>query len=268
MVLTWTGTWRQARTSQSRVAPPQQITTVGSAAHAAAQRDSSVSGHRTWRYTPSYTTTNSPDSKRAACAAAPTAAQPELMAEVETPPRRRRLLVFLPLAVFVLLAAIFLMQLFSGRDVSEIPSVLIGQPAPSTNLPPLQGTSLPGVDSAAFRGKVTLLNVWASWCVPCREEHPVLLELSKDARFTLQGINYKDKMENASAFLASLGNPFAAIGVDDNGRAGIDWGVYGVPETFVIGRDGKIAFKHVGPLSDYAVRTELMPEIDRALAAN
>lgn len=188
------------------------------------------------------------------------------MAEVETPPRRRRLLVFLPLAVFVVLASIFLMQLFSGRDVSEIPSVLIGQPAPPTNLPPLQGAGLPGVDSATFMGKVTVLNVWASWCVPCREEHPVLLELSKDSRFSLQGINYKDKMENASAFLASLGDPFAAIGVDANGRAGIDWGVYGVPETFIIGKDGKIAFKHVGPLSDYAVRTELMPEIDKALA--
>jgi cytochrome c biogenesis protein CcmG/thiol:disulfide interchange protein DsbE len=185
--------------------------------------------------------------------------------EIETP-RRPRLLVFLPLAAFLALGAIFLLQLFSGRDVSEIPSVLIDQPAPETKLAPLEGMRLPGVNSADFKGKVTVLNVWASWCAPCREEHPVLLALSQDKRFSLEGMNYKDKPENASQFLDVLGNPFAALGVDPTGRTGIDWGVYGVPETYVIGKDGKIAFKHIGPLSDAAVANELMPEIEKALA--
>lgn len=186
----------------------------------------------------------------------------------ETPaaPRPRSWLVALPLALFVALAVLFLAQLMSGRDVSAIPSVLIGHPAPATALPPLEGTSLPGLDSRDFAGKVTVVNVWASWCVPCRDEHPHLMQLAGDPRFTLAGLNYKDKPENARRFLGELGNPFAAIGVDASGRAGIDWGVYGVPETFVVGRDGKIAWKHVGPFDDRSVREELMPEIEKALA--
>ena len=188
--------------------------------------------------------------------------------DTEAPARwRPRLLVFLPLAAFLALITVFLVQLFSGRDVSEVPSVLIGLPAPETKLAPLDGTGLPGIDSATFKGKVTVLNVWASWCAPCREEHPALVALARDKRFSLEGMNYKDKPENASQFLGALGNPYAAIGVDPSGRAGIDWGVYGVPETYVIGKDGKIAFKHVGPLSDSAVASELMPQIEKALAA-
>jgi cytochrome c biogenesis protein CcmG, thiol:disulfide interchange protein DsbE len=186
--------------------------------------------------------------------------------EAEKAPRRSRLLILLPLVVFLGLGAIFLLQLFSGRDVSEIPSALIGQPAPPTKLAPLDGAQLPGIDSALFKGKVTVLNVWASWCAPCREEHPWLLALSQDSRFELAGMNYKDKSDNAKAFLAQMGNPYAAIGVDAAGRAGIDWGVYGVPETFIIGKDGKIAFKHVGPLSEGSVEDQLMPEIEKALA--
>src|SRR5262245_23225936 len=108
---------------------------------------------------------------------------------------RARLLVLLPLAVFVGLAAIFMLQLFSGRDVSEIPSVLIGQSAPQTKLAPLEGMQVPGIDSAEFKGKVTVLNVWASWCAPCREEHPALLALAQDKRFDLAGMNYKDQAE-------------------------------------------------------------------------
>jgi cytochrome c biogenesis protein CcmG/thiol:disulfide interchange protein DsbE len=188
--------------------------------------------------------------------------------EAEARSRRRpRLLVFLPLVAFLVLAGVFTLQLFSGHDVSEVPSALIGQPAPQTKLAPLDGTGLPGIDSTGFKGKVTVLNVWASWCAPCREEHPVLLGLSQDRRFSLQGMNYKDKPENAAGFLSALGNPYAAIGVDPSGRTGIDWGVYGVPETYIIGKDGKIAFKHVGPLTDGAVASELMPEIEKALAA-
>jgi cytochrome c biogenesis protein CcmG, thiol:disulfide interchange protein DsbE len=181
--------------------------------------------------------------------------------------RRSRLLALLPLAAFAALAAIFLTQLMSGRDAAEIPSALIGQPAPATKLAALDGASVPGLDSSAFKGKVTVLNVWASWCAPCREEHPLLLGLAGDNRFTLVGLNYKDPPDLAQKFLAGFGNPFSAIGVDPDGRAAIDWGVYGVPETFIIGKDGKIAFKHVGPLTVEAVKAELLSEIEKALTA-
>ncbi|RWL89787.1 MAG: DsbE family thiol:disulfide interchange protein [Mesorhizobium sp.] len=187
--------------------------------------------------------------------------------ETEAPAPRRRLFVLLPLLVFLGLAGLFLSQLLSGRDVAEIPSALIGLPAPQTSLPPLEGVNLPGLDSKSFAGKVTLVNVFASWCAPCREEHPVLLGLSQDKRFTLAALNYKDQPENARRFLGDLGNPYQAIGVDPVGRAAIDWGVYGVPETFVIGKDGKIAYKHVGPLTPDSVRTLLLPQIEKALAA-
>ena len=188
--------------------------------------------------------------------------------ESETPaPPRRRLIVLLPLLVFLGLAGLFLLQLLSGRDEAAVPSALIGLPAPQTNLPALEGSNLPGLDSKAFAGKVTLVNVFASWCAPCREEHPVLLALSQDKRFVMTALNYKDQPENARRFLGNLGNPFQAIGVDEAGRTAIDWGVYGVPETFVIGKDGKIAYKHVGPLTPDSAQTLLLPEIEKALAA-
>ncbi|MBZ9997817.1 DsbE family thiol:disulfide interchange protein [Mesorhizobium sp. BH1-1-4] len=191
-----------------------------------------------------------------------------MSSEIETPtPTRRRLFVFLPLLVFLGLAGLFLSQLLSGRDVSEVPSALIGLPAPRTSLPALEGSNLPGLDSNAFAGKVTLVNVFASWCAPCREEHPVLLGLAQDKRFTMAALNYKDRPENARRFLGDLGNPFQAIGVDEAGRTAIDWGVYGVPETFLIGKDGKIAYKHVGPLTAESARTLLLPRIEKALAA-
>ncbi|KAA3451259.1 DsbE family thiol:disulfide interchange protein [Mesorhizobium sp. SARCC-RB16n] len=188
--------------------------------------------------------------------------------ETETPtPTRRRLFVFLPLLVFLGLAGLFLSQLLSGRDVSEVPSALIGLPAPQTSLPPLEGSNLPGLDSKAFAGKVTLVNVFASWCAPCREEHPVLLALAQDKRFAMAALDYKDRPENARRFLGDLGNPFQAIGIDEAGRTAIDWGVYGVPETFVIGKDGRIAYKHVGPLTAESAKELLLPQIDKALAA-
>ncbi len=183
------------------------------------------------------------------------------------PGSRSRLALLVPLLVFLGLAGLFLAQLLSGRDTSEVPSALIGQPAPKTDLPALDGAGLPGIDGTGFSGKVTVVNVWASWCVPCRDEHPHLMQLAGDPRFTLAGLNYKDKPENARRFLGELGNPFAAIGVDESGRTAIDWGVYGVPETFVVGRDGRIAYKHVGPLTPDSVRTLLLPEIEKALAA-
>jgi cytochrome c biogenesis protein CcmG/thiol:disulfide interchange protein DsbE len=187
--------------------------------------------------------------------------------ETEAPAPRRRLFVLLPLLVFLGLAGLFLSQLLSGRDAAEIPSALIGLPAPRTSLPPLEGTNLPGLGSKNFIGKVTLVNVFASWCAPCREEHPVLLGLSQDKRFGMAALNYKDQPANARRFLGDLGNPFQAIGVDPAGRTAIDWGVYGVPETFVIGKDGKIAYKHVGPLTPDSARDQLLPQIEKALAA-
>lgn len=181
-------------------------------------------------------------------------------------PARRRLFLLLPLGVFLALAAVFLMQLLSGRDLTAVPSALIGQPAPATELPPLEGGALPGLDSRQFAGQVTLLNVFASWCAPCRDEHPVLMALAEDGRYQVVALNYKDKPENARRFLGDLGNPYSAIGVDRTGRTAIDWGVYGVPETFLIGKDGRIAFKHVGPLTPDAVKSTLLPQIEKGLA--
>lgn len=180
--------------------------------------------------------------------------------------RSRRLLFLLPLLVFLALAAVFLMQLFSGRDTSLVPSALIGRDAPQTDLPPLEGMTLPGLSSDAFAGKITLVNVWGSWCLPCRQEHPLLMELARDGRFVIAGLNYKDKPENARRFLGDLGNPYDAIGVDQNGRAAIDWGVYGVPETFLVGPEGRIRYKHVGPFTPESVQNDLMPEIEKLLA--
>lgn len=180
----------------------------------------------------------------------------------------RRWLVALPLVLFAALAGVFLYQLTSGKDSSVVPSVLIGREAPATSLPPLESTGLPGLESSGFQGKVTVLNVWASWCAPCREEHPLLMEMAKDGRFVIAGLNYKDKPENAARFLGTLGNPYSMIGRDENGRGAIDWGVYGVPETFIVGKDGRIAFKHVGPLTPAILQNQFMPEIEKALAAN
>lgn len=169
------------------------------------------------------------------------------MSELPNPPlvSSRKLLVFLPLVLFGLIAVVSLMQLMSGRDLAAVPSALIGKPAPVMELGTLQ--DLPAFVIA--KDKATIVNVWASWCAPCREENALLLELSKDDRFEVAGINYKDTAENAKAFLAALGNPFDSIGTDLKGRAAIEWGVYGVPETFIVRHDGTIAYKHVGPLS-------------------
>lgn len=179
----------------------------------------------------------------------------------------RRLIVFLPLALFLGLALIFLVRLFAG-DPSRLPSALIGKPVPAFSLPAIEGHDQPGfaqVDLA--RGRPALVNVFASWCAPCRNEHPLLMELARDERFTLYGINQKDNPENARRFLGRLGNPYSAIGADTNGRVSIEWGVYGVPETFLVSGDGRILFKHVGALTAEVIRDKLMPEIAKAIAA-
>jgi cytochrome c biogenesis protein CcmG/thiol:disulfide interchange protein DsbE len=188
----------------------------------------------------------------------------------ETPRKtRRNILLLLPLLAFLGLAGLFFVRLGAG-DASRIPSALIGQPAPKTDLPPLAGIErdgkpVPGLTNDTFKGAVTLVNVWASWCVPCRDEVPQLDQLSKDKRIQLAGINYKDAPDNARRFLNRYGNPFAATGTDENGRSSIDWGVYGVPETFLIGRDGKIAYKLVGPITAENLAKALGPEIEKAL---
>jgi len=170
--------------------------------------------------------------------------------KVANPSLRIARLASVPLAVFAVLAAVFFIGL-EGDDPSVVPSALIGQEVPAFELPPLEGMGLPGLASADLaRGKVTLVNVFASWCGPCRLEHPVLMELSKRGDIAVVGINYKDEPENARRFLASLGVPYQAVGADPTGRASIDWGVYGVPETFVVDGRAIIRFKWVGPVSD------------------
>lgn len=186
-------------------------------------------------------------------------------------PGRRRLLVLLPLIAFLALAALFYGRLFTG-DPSRLPSALIGRPAPALDLPPLEGLAregqpVAGLTSADLKGGVTVLNIFASWCVPCRDEHPYLVELSKMPGFRLVGLNYKDDAGNARRFLGRFGNPYAAVGVDANGRTAIDWGVYGVPETFVIGKDGRIAYKFIGPIDAQGLKERLLPEIEKAVAA-
>jgi cytochrome c biogenesis protein CcmG/thiol:disulfide interchange protein DsbE len=184
--------------------------------------------------------------------------------------RRRRWLVTLPLIGFMAVAALFLLRLYGG-DPSKIPSALIGRPAPQTALPPLEGLArngipVPGLDPTVFKGKVSVVNVWASWCVPCHDEAPLLTAMAKDTRLQIVGINYKDSPDNARRFLGRYGNPFTAVGVDGNGRGAIEWGVYGVPETFVVGRDGTILYKMVGPVTPANLDSVLKVEIEKALS--
>lgn len=184
---------------------------------------------------------------------------------------RGRLLAAVPLIIFVALSAIFFKQLLNTDDKSAIPSALIGKQAPVFELAPLAGLnragkSIPGFDSTLFQGNVSIVNIWASWCVPCRLEHPIITELAEDKRIHLFGLNYKDKPENALRFLGQLGNPYERVGVDPKGQIAIDWGVYGIPETFIVGKDGSILYKHVGPISPEIVKTKIMPVIEKALA--
>jgi cytochrome c biogenesis protein CcmG/thiol:disulfide interchange protein DsbE len=187
----------------------------------------------------------------------------------ETVPRTSRWMMVLPLVAFAALAAIFWFRLGSG-DPSRIPSALIGHPAPPTALPALEGlvnngAQVPGLDPSVFKGKVSVVNLWASWCVPCHDEAPLLTELGRDNRLQMVGINYKDSPDNARRFLGRYGNPFGIVGVDANGRASIEWGVYGVPETFIVGREGTIVYKLVGPVTPDNINTVLKIEIDKAL---
>lgn len=161
----------------------------------------------------------------------------------------RRLLLFLPLAVLAAVLGFLLQGLTSGREPDAIPSALIGRAAPAFELPPIEGVDVPGLSTADLAsGEVTALNVFASWCVPCRAEHAVLTELAEREGLRLLGLNYRDEPEDAAAFLAELGNPYERIGADVTGRTGIEWGVTGVPETFLVGPDGTVLYRHAGPI--------------------
>ncbi len=161
-----------------------------------------------------------------------------------------RALAFVPLGIALIFGGFFLWGLNPDRDPNDIPSVLISQPAPEFTLEAVQGLETPNFsrfDLTANDGPV-IVNVFASWCVPCRAEHAVLTGLVENNGLRLFGINYKDKPEDATRWLTALGNPYERIGADFNGRAGIEWGISGVPETFIVGADGTVLYRYVGPV--------------------
>jgi cytochrome c biogenesis protein CcmG/thiol:disulfide interchange protein DsbE len=168
------------------------------------------------------------------------------MSEALAPQRSRlRLLVWAPVLLFAVVGILLAIGL--TRDPETLPSVLVGKPAPAFSLPPIPGRDEQGFASGDLGGRPMLVNVFASWCLPCRAEHPLLSRLAETG-VVIQGINYKDRPEDVRAWLAELGDPFEKVGSDQSGRVGIDWGVYGVPETFVLDREGRIVHRHVGPL--------------------
>ncbi len=177
--------------------------------------------------------------------------------------RRRGLMVALPLTVFVALAAVLGWGL--TRNADDIPSVLIGKPVPEFSLPPVEGRTL-GLSSADLRGEVSLVNVFASWCVACREEHPLFMRIAADGTVPLHGLSYKDQPQDASKWLDALGDPYTRTGADLDGRVAIDWGVYGVPETFVVGADGRIAYRHIGAVTPKALDATILPLVERLRA--
>lgn len=180
------------------------------------------------------------------------------------PQKRWRFAGYLPLAVYFVLAVILGIGL--TLNPREVPSPLIGKAVPEFSLPPVQGRTL-GLATADLKGEVALVNVFASWCVACREEHPVLLELGKKGIVPIHGLNYKDKPADAQAWLDALGDPYTRTGADTSGRVGIDWGVYGVPETFVVDRNGLIAYKHIGPITPKALEDTILPLVRKLQAA-
>jgi len=174
----------------------------------------------------------------------------------------RYVLFALPLIALVALVAIFASSI--NRDPDLIRSVLIDKPAPAFAMAAVPDIGVPGFDTASLKGEVTVVNVFASWCIPCRAEHPLLTALKDVAQVRLFGINQADAPDNAKAFLDELGNPYDAVGMDRDRRVSIDWGVYGVPETFVVNAEGVITFKHVGPLTPQSLEADLLPAIAAA----
>jgi cytochrome c biogenesis protein CcmG/thiol:disulfide interchange protein DsbE len=172
------------------------------------------------------------------------------------PERTLRLGVFAPLAVFLVIGVFLGIGL--TLDPRKIPSPLIGKPVPEFELPPVKGRTL-GLATSNLKGEVSLVNVFASWCTACREEHPLWLQVQKSGLVPIHGLDYKDKPDDAQAWLKELGDPYTRTGADISGRVGIDWGVYGVPETFVIDRNGVIAYKHIGPITAKSLNETLLP---------
>lgn len=181
----------------------------------------------------------------------------------------RMALRLLPVALFLGLAGIFFVRLYAG-DASVLPSALIDKSVPQFNLPGMgkdagSDMKLPGLATKDLKqGKVTVVNYWASWCPPCRAEHPNLMRLKDLNKAELVGIAQKDDPQKSQQFLRALGNPFSAMAVDRDGRVSIDWGVYGLPETFIVDGNGIIRFKYVGPISDRVLETKILPEIEKA----
>ena len=169
-----------------------------------------------------------------------------------------RPLIYMPPVLFAIVA----FALFIGLTLkpSEIPSALIGAPAPDFALPAVDGTG-PGLSNADLAGHVSIVNVFASWCLPCRSEHPLWMEIAEQGTVVLHGINYKDTGANATQWLEILGNPYESIGADLDGRVGVDWGVYGVPETFVVDAEGRIQLKFIGPVDRYSLENEILPKV-------
>ena len=175
--------------------------------------------------------------------------------------RPGRLRYLFPIVAFIALVITFGWAL-NNRDPSLIPSALIGKQVPDFALPAVQGRTL-GLSSQDLRGEVSLVNVFASWCVACREEHPLLMRMKAEGVLPIHGLNYKDEPDNAARWLNTMGDPYARTGVDRDGRVAIDWGVYGVPETFVISKDGHIAYKHIGPVTPEALEQTILPLIKK-----
>lgn len=171
---------------------------------------------------------------------------------------RARLAALVPLAAFLVVGVFLAIGL--TLNPREVPSPLIGKPVPEFSLPPVQGRTL-GLASADLKGGVSLVNVFASWCVACRAEHPLLMELKQKGVVPIHGLNYKDRPEDAEKWLGELGDPYTRTGADIDGRVGIDWGVYGVPETFVIDRQGRIAYKQIGPVNREVMEQTILPLI-------
>ncbi len=178
----------------------------------------------------------------------------------EVPPRMRRLVLLFPLAAFLGLAIALAWGV--SRDPRTIPSAMIGKVVPPFSLPPVKGRTL-GLSSDDLRGEVSLVNVFASWCVACREEHPVFMQMKAEGIVPIHGLNYKDQPDNAARWLNTMGDPYTRTGADINGRVAIDWGVYGVPETFVITKDGHIAYKHIGAVTPKVLEETILPLIGR-----
>ncbi len=186
--------------------------------------------------------------------------------ETSEKPSGFRFGLFAPLLIFGVMAVVFFFAL-QNSEPNKLPSVLIGKPVPSFNLAAVEGLVVDGKPVPGFsdadlkKGEVSIVNVWASWCVPCRQEHPHLTTLVEKSKAPMYGLNYKDNPENSRRFLGQLGSSYAKVGADTNGRAAIHWGVYGVPETFIVDGKGRIAYKHVGPVTPEIVDKVLVPKI-------